>query len=105
MNLWFVILGAGILTYGIRLSFILLAGIIDFPDPIKHALRFVPTAVFSAIIFPDLFLSSGKFNLSLDNDRLIAGLLAAVIAWRTRSVFWTIVVGMVSLFLIKALVK
>jgi len=103
MNLWFVILGAGILTYGIRLSFILLAGKIDFPDPIKHALRFVPTAVFSAIIFPELFFQSGKFNFSLENYRLIAGLLAVVIAWRTRSVFWTILGGMVSLFVIQAL--
>lgn len=103
MNLWLVILGAGVITYGIRVSFILLLGKIDFPDPIKRALRFVPTAVFSAIIFPDLFLQTGKLYLSLDNYRLIAGLLAAVIAWRTRSVFWTILVGMVSLFVIQAL--
>jgi len=36
--------------------------------------------------------------LSLDNDRLWAGLLATLVAWRTRSTWLTIAVGMLALW-------
>ena len=53
-------------------------------------LRFVPAAVLSAIILPDLLQPGGKLNLSLSNTRLLAGVLAMAVAWRTRSVVLTV---------------
>jgi branched chain amino acid efflux pump len=101
--LWLTFLCIGVLTYAIRLSFILLFGKMMMPSFLMRALRFVPVAVLSAIILPALFLDGSRLNLSLGNARLIAGILAAVVAWRTKSALLTIVVGMVGLWVLHLL--
>lgn len=102
MTIWLIILGMGIVTYAIRLSLIMLLGRIDVPPTMQRALRFVPPAVFSAIIFPEVLRPRGALDISLGNDRLIAGVLAAVVAWRTKNVFLSIAVGMVALWVLSA---
>lgn len=100
MNIWLVIVIAGVITFAIRLSFIVLIDHSTMPAIVVRALRFIPPAVLTAIIFPEMLMQSGKFDFSLGNLRLISGLLAAVVAWRTRNVVLTIVVGMVALWLL-----
>jgi branched-subunit amino acid transport protein len=101
MKLWLIFLAAGLLTYAMRLSFILLWGKIDVPVWLQRALRFVPPAVLTAIFFPELFMPGGTLDLSPGNARLIAGILAALVAWRTRNIVLTILVGMGVLLLIQ----
>lgn len=100
MNVWTTMLIAGLLTYAQRLSFIILFERTEVSEPIRRALRLIPPAVLTAIIFPELLLHSGSFDLSLGNHRLIAGVLAAIVAWRTRNVVLTILVGMAALLLL-----
>ena len=97
MNPWLTMLLAGLLTYGIRLSFIALLGRITVPDWFRRALRFVPAAVLSAIIVPGLFDRGGTMDFSARNPQLWAGILAVAVAWRTKSVLLTIAAGMVAL--------
>lgn len=99
--LWLTILAIGVLTFGIRLSFIALTDRIALPPFALRVLRFVPVAVLTAIIVPELVLPSGALDLSLNNARLIAGALAVVVAWRTRNIALTLVVGMVALWLLQ----
>lgn len=101
MRLWLIFLAAGLLTYAMRLSFILLWGKIEVPVWLQRALRFVPPAVMTAIFFPELFMPGGTLNLTPGNARLIAGTLAALVAWRTRNIVFTILVGMGALLLIQ----
>jgi len=96
-------LAAGLLTYGIRLSFIQLFTNMEIPSLVRRGLRLVPPAVMSAIIAPDLLLPDGVLNLSATNLRLLAGLLATLVAWRTKNVVLTILVGMVALLLLQGL--
>jgi len=103
MNVWLVIIAAGVITYAIRLSFILLFGKMNVPVVIQKALRYVPPAVLSAIVFPELLVQENRLNLSLNNARLIAGVLAALIAWRTKSILLTILVGMAALLILQFL--
>ena len=42
-------------------------------------------------------------NISLGNERLLAGLVAALIAWRTRSVPLTLAGGMATLWILQTL--
>ena len=100
MNLWGVMLLGGLITYLTRLSFIALFGKISVPPLVQRALRYVPPAVLSAIIFPELLLPTGKLDVSLGNTRLLAGLVAVLVAWRTRSALLTILIGMAALILI-----
>jgi branched-subunit amino acid transport protein len=103
--LWLTLIAIGMLTYAIRLSFIMLFGKIEMPSFLMRALRFVPVAVLSAIILPALFLDGSRLNLSLGNARLIAGMLAVVVAWRTKNALLTIAVGMVGLWLLQVVMK
>ena len=103
MNLWLVIVIGGLLTYALRLSFIVFFGQMAIPAWLQRSLRYVPPAVLSAIIFPELLLHSGAVDLSFHNTRLLAGLLAAVVAWRTRSALLTILSGMAALLLLQTL--
>ena len=103
MTIWLIIIGMGIVTYAIRLSLIVLLGRINVPPTMQRALRFVPPAVFSAIIFPEVLRPSGALDISLGNNRLIAGVLAAGVAWRTKNVFLSIAVGMVALWILSAM--
>ncbi|MBO0780922.1 MAG: AzlD domain-containing protein [Ktedonobacteraceae bacterium] len=98
MTGWLLIASIGLVTYAIRLSFILFLARTEMPPLLLKILRFVPIAVLSAIIFPQLFLPQGTINVSLANPRWIAGLLAALVAWRTRKIFLTIIVGMIALW-------
>ncbi|HEX9288451.1 MAG TPA: AzlD domain-containing protein [Anaeromyxobacteraceae bacterium] len=101
---WLPVLAlAGLATFATRLSFIALLGRIETPPLLVRALRFVPPAVLSAIIFPELILRNGAPDLSLHNHRLLAGLAAAGVALSTRNVLATIAAGMVALWALQAL--
>lgn len=99
MSLWFTILLAGAATFAIRLSFIGAAGRADAPAWFRRMLRFVPIAALTALVWPDLLITQGQF--SFGEPRLIAGLIAAAVAWKTRSVGLTIAIGMVALWVVQ----
>ncbi|OGO11350.1 MAG: branched-chain amino acid ABC transporter permease [Chloroflexi bacterium RBG_13_66_10] len=98
MLLWLTVLTMGAVTYVVRVTPILLLGKLELPPLILRGLRYVPGAVLSAIVFPELVLREGSLALSLDNPRLLAGVLAALVAWRTRSMLLTLLVGMAALW-------
>jgi branched-subunit amino acid transport protein len=103
MSLWLLLLAMGLVTFAIRLSLIGGLGRFELPPLVRRALRFVPPAVLTAIIFPELLMPSGALDLSLTNDRLLAGLLAVLVALRTRNVVFTVAIGMLALWLLQAL--
>jgi len=103
MTLWPTIIAMGLVTYAIRLSLILLLGRVEVSPVVRQALRLVPPAVLSAIIFPELLRPGGAFDLSLGNPRLLAGVLATLVAWRTKSVLLTIAVGMAALWILQTM--
>jgi branched-subunit amino acid transport protein len=102
--LWMTIIIVGLLTLGIRLSFIVFMGKMRVSSMTQQALRFVPIAVLSALIAPALFFSSGSLNVSLSNTRLIAGILAILVAWRPKNVLLTIFSGMACLLILQVFV-
>jgi branched-subunit amino acid transport protein len=97
------ILGMGIITYGIRVVLFLLPERVEIAPWLLRMLRYVPASVLSAIIFPEVLQPGGVFDLSLGNERLIAAVVAALVAWRTRNVLLTVACGMVLLWLLQAL--
>jgi branched-subunit amino acid transport protein len=100
-NIWLVMIVGGLITFGMRFSLIYLFGSFEVPETMRKALHYVPPAVLSAIIFPELLIRNGNFDVSLTNTRLLAGLIAIITAWFSRNTLITILVGMASLFLLK----
>ncbi len=100
--LWAVIVVVGLANYLSRLSFIALFARIDMPPALARALRYVPAAMLAAIVAPAILLPEpGRLALTLANPRLFAVLVAALVAWRHRSVTATMVAGMVALWAAK----
>ncbi len=98
-NLWIAILGMGVITFSLRLSFIALQGRLRLPPLVTRALRFVPAAVLTALVTPALFYTGGALSpLSL---KVPAGLIAALVAWRSKNILLTIAAGMGSLWLLR----
>jgi branched-subunit amino acid transport protein len=102
-SVWWIIAGGTAVTFLTRLSFIALLPADRLPPVLLRALRFVPPAVLAAIIAPGMFMPDGTLAVSLGNDRLIAGLLAAAVAIRTRNTWLTIGVGMLALWALAAI--
>ncbi len=100
-TLWLLIILMGVITYALRLSLILLLHRVVVPPLVTQALRYVPPAVLSAIILPELFHPGAPLLLPLVNIRLVAGVVAILVAWRTRNALLTIGMGMVVLWVLQ----
>jgi branched-subunit amino acid transport protein len=103
LNIWVVLAAGGLATYLTRLSFIALAHCGTPPERVSRPLRFVPTAVLSALILPAVVTPQGSLEFGMAMPRVLAAAAAVVVAWRTRSVLLTLVVGMGVLWLATAL--
>lgn len=105
VNIWAVMVSVGALTFLTRLSFIALAGRWDAPPLFRSALRFVPVAILTAIVVPELVMHTGTLDLTPTNPRLLAGVLAILVAWRTKNTVLTIVIGMAAFWVLQAIIK
>lgn len=101
MSIWLAIVAVGAVTFLMRASFIVFADPQRFPAHFRHALGFVPPAILAAIVAPGLLMPQSVLDLSLGNPRPIAGILAILVAARTRSVLAAILSGMGALWLLQ----
>lgn len=103
MTIFLMIVGMGLVTFCLRLSFLALSGRWQLPLLLQRALYFVPVAILVALIVPDLIFIAGSYDLSLSNGRVIAAVVAALVAWRFKNVLLTLGVGMGLLYAFQAL--
>lgn len=57
-------------------------------------LRLVPPAVLAAMLAPSLLVREDRIDLGIDNLFFWAALIAFPVAWKSKSLFATVVVGM-----------
>ena len=101
-RVWVAILLAGAGTFAMRASFLSAASrLATVPPWAQRILRQIPPAALASIVVPALLRPGGE--LGLFQPRLAAGLVAAVVAWRTRNVALTLVIGLVTLVALQAL--
>jgi branched-subunit amino acid transport protein len=98
-----VIGGMAAVTFLIRYPVMAVVSRVQLPEPAIRALRYVPVAVLTAITVPAIVVPSGVPDFALSNAYLWAGIIAALIAWRTRNLLITIVAGMAIFFLWRAI--
>ena len=98
MNEWLTIFGMMLVTFAVRYPVLALVGKIPLPDPIFRSLKYVPPAVLTAIIVPAVLMPAGSIALSFSNAPLFAGIIAGLVAWRSRNLLLTIVLGMLVLW-------
>lgn len=101
-RIWTVIAVGGAGTYAMRASFLAVAHrLAQVPAWLARLLRQIPPAAMAAIVLPALVRPEGHFDLV--QPRLLAGIVAAALAWRTRNVGLTLVVGMGILVALEAI--
>jgi branched-subunit amino acid transport protein len=66
----------------------------NLPESVVRWLSYVPAAVLSSMLFPALLIKDGAVDVSPDNYFLWAAVPAFILAWRTRSFFGTVALGM-----------
>lgn len=98
--LWVHLIALAVITYVLRGSFIGVFSYYDMPDGVKDQLALMPPAVLSALAVPPLVFRDGTYHLSPANPFLVAGFVGAVVAWRTESLIWTMVVGFITYFVV-----
>jgi branched-subunit amino acid transport protein len=111
---WLAVALGGVGTFCIRASFIFLYERLDLPTLAERALVYVPAAVLAALVVPELLRVDGApvaetglgaveaGRALLASDRVLAGGLAALVAYYTEDVLATIVVGIGTLLVLGA---
>lgn len=93
-DLLITVLGMALVTYLPRLLPAWLLRGRALPPFIAAWLRYIPAAVLAALLLPSLLVEGGRLNLTWDNLYLWAALPAALAAWKWKSLFGTVLVGM-----------
>ena len=93
LKLWLAIVGIGLTGVATRCSFVVFADRLALPRPVERALRHAPAAALAAILAPGLALVGDHLSLTLANPRLGAGLITALVMWRTRGMLWSMAAG------------
>ena len=92
---------AGVVTLGVRASFIVLPADTKVPGWLMGSLKYVAAAVLPALIAPDVLFRDAPPGEWLNVYRIIAAAVATTYALKTRSVFGTLMAGMAALWLLK----
>ena len=98
MDKLLIFFGMAAVTFFTRYTMIALLGR-ETPPLLTRWLRYVPAAVLAALVAPAALAPSGRLQLGAQAWATAVG---ALVAWRTRSVLYTILVGMITFWVLKA---
>jgi branched-subunit amino acid transport protein len=101
-DLWLTIFGMGLIVFTVRYVPMALLERFRIPAWVRQALRFVPAAALSGLVFPALFTENGQWA-GFVHPQLWAGALALLAAWRFKNTLLTMAVGLLALLLIRML--
>jgi branched-subunit amino acid transport protein len=100
-ELVFIIAGMAAVTFLTRFGAPALFYYTGMPSWLGKWLKHVPTAVLTALIAPALSLPRGQLDLSWHNHYLLAGIVAAAVAYKSRSMILTMALGMAAMLLLR----
>ncbi|MFC6673001.1 AzlD domain-containing protein [Marinobacterium aestuariivivens] len=103
LSLWLLFLAVGCVTFALRLSFIQFYGRLRVPSGLQRALHYVPSSVLAALVLPAVIYGGAAAPYSLENPRIWAALVAALVAWKSRNILFTLVAGMGTLWTLQYL--
>ncbi|HBV85651.1 AzlD domain-containing protein [Desulfosporosinus sp.] len=99
----YIIMGMALVTYFTRIGALVLFRFTGVPTWLNRWLKYVPVAILTALIVPSLLLPQGYLDISLQNHYLIAGIAAAIVAYKSRNIIATLGIGMSIMFILNVL--
>ncbi|AOY77693.1 AzlD domain-containing protein [Clostridium formicaceticum] len=94
-----IITGMALATFITRIGSQVIFTSTGTPDWMEKWLKHVPTAFLTALIIPAILLPKGYLDISFNNSYLLAGIIAAFTAYKTKNVLATIIIGMAIMML------
>lgn len=96
-----IIFSMAIVTFATRFGCVALFRQTEMPIWLERWLKHIPTAILTALIVPALILPKGQLDITLHNHYLLAGILAAIVAYKSRNIVSTIVLGMGTMIVLR----
>ena len=88
-----------LVTFGIRYPVFGFADRVELTQSMRQAVRYIPPAVLAAIIAPAILAPRGTLEIDFTNEFLVAGIATFLIAWGSKNLLLTIILGMAVLWL------
>lgn len=105
MSYLLLIIVAGLVCSLMRILPAVLMRRVVFPYKIARLFQYVPIVLFSAFIATDIFFWEGAFTLNpLTNIKLLPTLIAAIVAYYTKDLSKTVIVGVISITILYVVV-
>ena len=100
LNVILLIIGISIFTYIPRsLPMVYLSGK-EIPQWLIQWMKFIPAGIFAALIFPGIFTTNGKMDLTLGNVELLASLAVLLVSLKKKSLGLSIITGVLTISLL-----
>lgn len=101
-----IVVGSALLTFIPRVVPILMLAGRRMARPFERWLSYVPAALLGALLMASLQAKPGDMTLlGLDMRDVIAALPAGIVAVKTRSIMFTVVVGILAAFLTRQFIS
>ncbi|MFM2479983.1 AzlD domain-containing protein [Celerinatantimonas sp. YJH-8] len=100
--IWFTICLMSVIVFVSRYLFLAPKLPLKLNAEAQKILSYSSPAVLTAIWAPIVLLHDDKLDISISNPYLIAAVIAALVAWKTRNVLITVVLGTVIFFSLMA---
>lgn len=98
LMIYIMIFGAAIFTYIPRAVPLVYLANKNIPEGLKEWMKFIPPAIFAALIIPDIVTEGGSLYLSIDNPKLVSAIIVFIVAIRKKSLGISILVGVISIY-------
>lgn len=102
-SFWLLIVLAGLGTLVIRLAPVIAHGRVPTPPLVTRLLAFVPPAAMAALIVPGALYVKTAAGYDVSPARIVAAAVALAVALRWRNVLLTLAAGMLTLWVLAAL--
>lgn len=100
-----LILGMAIVTYLPRVLPLLVLSNRSIPAKVSKWMSFIPVSIFAALIFSDIFFWQSQFNVNpLVNIKLLPSILVLLVAYKTKNLLWSMIVGILAIALMVYLI-
>lgn len=98
-----IIFSMAVVTFATCFGCVALFRQTEMPIWLERWLKHIPTAILTALIIPALLLPKGQLDLTWHNHYLLAGILAAIVAYKSHNIVFTIVLGMGTMIVLRLL--
>lgn len=98
-----IIIGAALVTFIPRVLPLMVLSRMQLPDWAMRWLYYVPIAVMAALVGQELLMSNGEVTPLIQNIELLAALPTFAVAIVTRSLLGTVIIGILSMMVLRFL--